>query len=638
MKLRHCGPKAKQSSTFKSIWIATSLPLLAMTNAAYATPSHCLTLYGDCKYRAGFTHFDYVNQNAPKGGAVKLAETGTFDSLNPFILKGVKAPAIAGLFESLMVQSGDEPLSMYGLIAESVDVAADGMSAEFTLRKEARWWDGAPITPEDVVFSFVTLRDKGDPTFKMLYGGINRVEKTGGHAVRFFFKDTKNRELPTIAAQMPILSKAYYEKVDFEKTTLEAPMGSGPYKVESVDPGRSIIYRLDRDYWAKNLPAMRGQYNFDTIRYDMYRDENVTLEALKAGEYDFRQEYIARNWATAYDAPAVNDGRIIKRLIENEVPQGMQAFMFNTRNPKFSDRRVREAIGLTMDYEWLNKTIFYGAYLRNKSFFENTDFEAKGLPDEKELTLLAPFDCQRVHGSWFRAQHSPISSSLTPDPRSPLPEYCLPPALFTSEFKNPITDGSGNNRPQLLKAQALLNEAGWKVVDGKRVNIAGEQLSIEFMLRQPTMERVIGPMRKNLERLGIASSIRMIDDSQYQKRIDTYDFEMVSVWLNRGVFFPGNEQMTLWHSSQADMKGGNNVAGIKNKAVDVALDALINAKNLDELKAAGRTLDRVLLWEHYVIPNWHSGGWRVAYWDKFGLPKTQARYNLCFQCWWIKNP
>jgi len=571
-----------------------------------ANPSQCLTLYGDCKYKPGFAHFDYVNPDAPKGGTVKLAETGTFDSLNPFILKGVKAPAIAGLFETLMVASYDEPQSMYPMVAETVDVAKDGGSATFVIREAARFSDGSKITPDDVAFSFVTLKDKGDPTYKILYTGIERVEKSGARSVTFYFADKKNRELPTIAAQMPILSKAYYDKVDFEKTTLTAPLGSGPYVVESVDQGRSIIYKLDPNYWGKNLPVMRGQYNFERIRYDMYRDENVTLEALKAGEYDFRQEYIARNWATAYDAPAVKDGRIVKRMIENEVPQGMQAFIFNTRRPQFSDARVREAIGLTLDYEWQNKAIFYGAYKRNKSFFENTDCEAKGLPSKDELKILEPFKDQ------------------------------LPPALFTTEWKNPVTDGSGNNREQLLKAQKLLDEAGWSVKDGKRVNAKGEQMHVEFMLRQPTMERVIGPMRKNLERLGISASIRMVDDSQYQKRIDVYDFDVVSVWLNRGVFFPGNEQMTLWHSTQADMKGGNNVAGVKNPAIDAALEALVNAKDLSSLQAAGRALDRVLLWEHYVIPHWHSGGWRVAYWDKFGLPKTQAKYNLCFQCWWVK--
>lgn len=573
---------------------------------AYAGASHCLALYGQCKYKPGFDHFDYVNPNAPKGGLVKLAEMGTFDSLNPFILKGVKAPSVQGLFESLMMASQDEPQSMYGLIAESANVAADHLSVEFLLRKEARFHDGTPITPDDVAFSFATLKEKGDPTFKILYAAISGCEKTGERTVKFTFTDATNRELPIIAASMPILSMAYYGKVDFEKTTLEPPVGSGPYKVGVVDPGRSITYTLDPNYWGKNLPVNKGQYNFD-IRYEMFRDENVSLEGLKAGAYDFRREYIARNWATAYDAPAVKDGRIIKREIPDMTPQGMQAFIFNTRKPYLSDRRVREAIDLTLDYEWVNKTIFYGAYKRNKSFFENTDFESKGVPEGKELELLKPF------------------------------ADILPPALFTSPFKNPITNGSGDARDNLLKADKLLTEAGWMVKDGKRVGADGKQMTIEFMLRQPTMERVIGPMRKNLERLGIASSIRMVDDSQYQKRTDTYDFDIVSIWINRGVFYPGNEQAALWHSSQADVKGGSNFAGAKSKAVDAAIDALLSAKDEQSLITAGRALDRILLWEHYVIPNWHSGAFRIAYWDKFGLPKVLPKYNLGFQTWWLKS-
>ena len=591
-----------------AFWIASSASgLLAMTSSATAAPSYCLSLYDTCKYPADFKHVDYVNPKAPKGGNVKLAEIGTFDNLNPFILKGVKAPDSSNLFESLMTQSLDEPQTMYGLVAETIDVAPDNSSAEFVMRKEARWHDGTAITPDDVVFSFTTLRDKGDPTFKILYTSIASCEKTGEHSVKFTFTDPKNRELPVIAAQMPILSKAYYTTHDFEKTTLEAPMGSGPYDVTNVEQGRTISYKHVENYWGKDLPINVGQYNFATIRYDMYRDENVALEALKSGDYDFRREYIARTWATGYDAPAVKDGRITKREIPDHTPQGMQAFIYNTRRDKFADARVREAIDLALDYEWENKTIFYGAYMRNASFFENTDFQAKGVPAGKELELLKPFAEE------------------------------LPPALFTKPFANPITDGSGNARESLLKAQKLLEDAGWAIKDGKRVNAKGEQLAIEFLLRQPTMERAIGPMRKNLERLGIASSIRIVDDSQYQKRTDEYDFDIVSIWINRGVFFPGNEQAALWQSSQADVKGGGNLGGIKNKAVDALLDALTKAKNKEEMLAAGRALDRVLLWEHYVIPNWHSGVFRVAYWDKFGLPDTVPKYNLGFMTWWVKE-
>ena len=570
-------------------------------------PSYCLSLYDACKYPADYKHFDYVNPAAIKGGSVKLAEVGTFDNLNPFILKGVKAPGIGDLFESLMVQSLDEPQTMYGLVAETITVPADNSYAEFVMRKEAHWRDGTPMTPEDVVFSFDTLKNKGDPTFKILYASVEKCEKTGDQSVKFTFTDTKNRELPLIVAQLPLISKTYYATHDFEKTTLEAPMGSGPYDVESVDQGRSIIYKKVDNYWAKDLPVTAGQFNFAHIRYDMYRDENVALEALKSGDYDFRREYIARNWATAYDAPAVKDGRIIKREIPDQTPQGMQAFIYNTRRDKFADARVREAIDLTLDYEWLNKTIFYGAYVRNASFFENTDFQAKGAPTGKELELLKPFEKE------------------------------LPPELFAGVYKNPVTDGSGNARDTLLKAQKLLEQAGWMIKDGHRVNDKGEALVIEFLLQQPTMERVIGPMRKNLERLGITSSIRIVDNSQYQKRTDEHDFDIISIWVNRGVFFPGNEQTALWNSSQADVKGGNNLSGVKSKVIDSLLDALTKAKNKEDLLAAGRALDRVLLWQHYVIPNWHSGVFRVAYWNKFGLPDTLPKYNLGFQTWWVKE-
>ncbi|MDX2074159.1 MAG: extracellular solute-binding protein [Alphaproteobacteria bacterium] len=590
---------------FFSIIVASVIGSSVIGSSAQAAPSHCLSLYDPCKYPANFSHFDYVNPDAPKGGSVKLADSGTFDSLNPFILKGVKAPAVSMIFDALMVSSLDEPQSMYGLIAESADLSADKSHIDFVLRKEARFHDGTPITADDVVFSFETLITKGDPTYRIMLAPVKSAQKIDARHVRFTL-DREVRESALIAASLPVFSKAYYSKVDFEKTTLEPPLGSGAYKVQSVDPGRAIIYERVKNYWAKNLPFARGQYNFDTIRYDLYRDENVALEAFKSGQYDFRREYVARNWAKAYDHPAVKDGRITKRDVPDMSPQGMQGFVYNTRKPTLSDRRVREAIGLAMDYEWLNKTIFYGAYKRNRSFFGNTDFESKGKPSKEELALLSPYKSN------------------------------LSPTVFEHEYAPPVTDGSGNPRENLLKAQALLNEAGWKVEGGKRMK-NGQPLTIEFMLRQPTMERVIGPMRKNLERLGITSSIRMVDDSQYQKRIDEKDFDIVSLWINRGLFYPGNEQVALWHSSQADVKGGNNLAGAKNPAVDAALAALIGAKNKGELVAAGRALDRILLWENYVIPNWQSASFRIAYWNKFGMPPTPPKYGLAFESWWIRS-
>ena len=577
-------------------------------STALAAPTHCLTLYGQCKYPKNFTHFDYVNPDAPKGGTVRMAETGTFDSLNPFILKGVKAPAIQGLYDSLMVASFDEPQSYYPLIAKKVDVAADASSASFTLNPNARWHDGTPITPEDVLFSLARFKEEADPAYRIYYTPLSRAEITGTHKVTFYFNEKGNRELPLVAAAMPILPKHYYDTVTFDGTTLTPPLGSGPYRINTVDAGRSLAYERVEDYWAKELPAIKGQYNFDRIQYEMYRDENVTLEAFKSNAYDFRQEYIARNWAMAYDSPALRQGKFIKTLIPSRIPQGMQGFIFNTRQVKFSDRRVREAIGLTMDFEWMNRTLFYDAYTRNRSYFQNTPFAATGLPDAGELTIVTP---HRKH---------------------------LPDSFFTEEYQIPETDGSGNARAMLIKAQNLLEEAGYVLKEGIRVDSrTSKPLTINFLLRQPTMERVIGAMRRNLKRLGIATTIRYVDDAQYQKRVEGFDFDIISVWLNRGIFFPGNEQMALWHSAQAMVKGGNNIAGVSHPAVDAALAALTSAKNLDELTTAGRALDRVLQWEHMIIPHWHSSGFRVAYWDKFGRPETQPPYNLAFQTWWVKK-
>ncbi len=588
-----------------------ALPLLLasfIATSASAAPQYYLTQYGEPKYAADFKHFEYADPKALKGGSVTLASPASFDSLNPFIVKGVPAPGIASIFQSLMTPSLDEPNTVYGLIAESVSVSADRTSAEFTLRQNPKpvWHDGTAITPEDVVFSFHTLKEKGDPAYQILYAPIAKVEKTGANSVRFTFSDTTNRELPIIAATMPILSKAYYTKQDFTKTTLEPPLGSGAYKVKSVDQGRRIVYERVKDFWAKDLPVNVGSANFDEIRFDIYLDETVALEAFKGGNVDFREEFIARNWATAYDFPALKEGKVIKRMIYNSVPTGMQCFVMNARKPYFSDRRVREAIALTMDFEWTNKTLFFDAYKRNSSYFMNTEFASSGLPDAAELALLEP----------FRAQ--------------------LAPRVFTTPFSPPVTDGSGNLRQQLIQADTLLKDAGWVVKDGKRVNATtGQPFTIEFLLNQQSMERVIAPMRKNLERLGIKATIRMVDDAQYIKRLETFDFDIISQWLNRQVYYPGIEQKSYWHSKQADVEGSLNYAGAKHPAVDALLEKVVGATDLETLRVAARALDRVLLSEHYVIPNWHSPAFRVAYWDKFQTPAVDPKFALGFGFWWV---
>ncbi len=581
--------------------------LPGFVHASDLKPQYYLNLFGAPKYAANFTHFDYADPKAPRGGVVKLESRESFDNVNPFILKGVKAPGALTVFDSLMAQALDEPETQYGLIAKSVVHDPQNRFVEFTLRKEARFHDGSPIAPDDVVFSFATLRDQGDPIYKVIYGPIAKVEKTGPDSVRFTFADPTNRELPIIAGGMPILSKAYYSTHTFNQTTLEPPLGSGAYRIKSVDQGRSIVYERVKDYWAQDLPVNKGGNNFDEIRYDIYRDETVALEAFKAGNYDFREEMLARNWASAYDFPALKDGRVVKRVIPNEVPQGMQCFVFNARRAKFADYRVREALDLALDFEWMNKTVFGGAYVRNRSFFGNTQFEAKGLPSKAELALLGPY------------------------------RKDLPPELFTQEYKEPATDGSGNNRDNLLKAGALLDAAGWVVKEGKRVNAkTGEKLTIEFMLVQPSMERIVAPLRKSLERLGIDAGIRIVDDSQYQKRLDGKDFDVISQWFNRNVFYPGFEQKSLWHSSQADIPGSINYSGAKSPVVDALVEKIVTAKGLPELTAAARALDRVLSFEHYVIPHWRFQGYRVAYWNKFGMPKVDPKYALGFGYWWVK--
>ncbi len=590
-------------------WGTGILCMLCFAANAHAVPKHALTLFGEPKYKAGFTHTDYVNPSAPKGGTLKLASPGSYDSLNPFILKGIAAPGISLIYESLMTKSLDEPLTYYGLIAESVDVAEDNTSATFRLRKNAHWHDGKPIIADDVLFTYEALTTMGHPAYRVLLAPIQSVKKINDHTVEFTFADPTNRENATTAASMTVLPRHYYQSVPFDKTTLEPPLGSGPYKISTVDQGRSITYERAEEYWGKTLPIRVGTHNFERVRYDIYRDETVSLEALKSGQYDVREEYIARNWATAYDIPAIERGELKKEMVPHQVPRGMQAFLFNQRKAKFQDRRVRRAISLAMDFEWMNETLFYGAYDRSNSFFQNTQFMATGTPKGDELALLEPH------------------------------RDALPPALFTEPYIQTPTDGSGHARGRLIEAQSLLKEAGWVMgEDGQRTHEdTGELLTVEFLMRQRTFQRVITLMQKNLKRLGVASTFRYVDDAQYQKRIDDRDFDIINIWWNLGVLFPGNEQISYWHSSQADVAGSNNLSGTDSVVIDALLDRLIAASTLEELRASARALDRTLLWEHAVIPHWHLAFWRLAYWDRFGKPDIQPPYDIGIMTWWAKD-
>jgi microcin C transport system substrate-binding protein len=585
-----------------AVAIGQTMPARAADQRAVV--SHGLSIYGDLKYGPGFKHFEYADPDAPKGGDVRLAAIGTFDNLNPFILKGVPAAGITQLFETLTASSADEPSSEYGLVAESMEVPPDRSWVTFTLRPEARFHDGSPITAEDVVWTFQTLKTKGHPVYRSYYAQVAKAEVVGPRKVKFTFGPGENRELPVITGQLPVLSKAYWSKRDFEKTTLEPPLGSGPYKVEAVDAGRSIVYRRVKDYWGAKVPARVGHNNFDSIRYDYYRDGTVALEAFKAGQFDFRSENSAKNWATAYNTPALSQGLIKKEAIPNQVPTGMQGYVFNTRRPIFQDRRVREALGYAFDFEWDNKNLFFGAYVRTKSYFSNSELASSGLPSPEELKVLEP----------LRAQ--------------------LPPAVFTKSYDPPKTDGTGDIRANLKEALALLKEAGWTVQGQKLVNAKNEPMQFEVLLDDPAFERITLPFVKNLERLGITARVRTVDTAQYQNRTDNFDFDMiVGSWGES--LSPGNEQTDFWGSERASIPGSRNLAGVRDPAVDKLIALLISAPDREGLIARTRALDRALLWNFYVIPHYHIQNFRVAYWDKFSRPRVGPKYALGFDTWWV---
>ncbi len=565
---------------------------------------HGIAMHGTTKYGPDFTHFDYVNPDAPKGGTARMAAIGTFDSLNPFILKGTAAAGIGAIHDTLMANSGDEAFSEYGLIAKSIEVPADRSWVIFNLHEEARFSDDSAITADDVIFSFDTLSHKGHPFYRAYYASVAEAEKLGPHRVRFSFKPGENRELPLILGQLPVLSKAYWTAADFEKTTLEPPVGSGPYTVAELDPGRSITYRRNPEYWARSLPVRRGTNNFDVIRYDYYRDNTVALEAFKAGEYDFRRENSSKNWATAYDFPAVEDGRVKVEEIPNDVPTGMQGFAFNIRRSMFMDRGVRWALAHAFDFEWSNKNLFYGAYERTKSYFSNSELASRGLPLGRELEIL-----NRYRG-------------------------LVPEEAFTQPYEPPSTKDR-RLRDNLREALRLLEQAGWMVRNGQLMNLeTGEPMEFEILLVSPDFERVALPFAKNLERLGIKANVRTVDTAQYQNRLDNFDFDMVVAGIGQSLS-PGNEQRDFWGSESANTPGGRNLIGIVDPVVDELVELVIAAPDRESLVARTRALDRVLLWGHYVIPHWHIRHFRVAYWDKFDRPAITPEYDLAFDTWWV---
>lgn len=582
--------------------------LAAVNAAAVAAPSVALG-YAP-KYPAGFDHFDYVDPNAPKGGELLLSGFGNFDSFNPFILKGVSVDGLGALvLEPLMVQSADEPYSLYAHLAEDIQLADDGLSVTFRLDPRARFSNGDPVLAEDVKFSFDTLKsDKAHPQFRFYWADIRQATVLDERTVRFDFVK-QNPELHLIAAQMQVFSRKWVDGQVFDKLTRTPPIGSGPYTVEKYRLGKDITYVRNPDYWARDLNTRRGMFNFERVTYKYYNDETVQLEALKAGEFDFTLVLNSKQWARDYTGPQFEDGRIVKEELKHSNNAGMQGFVMNTRRDKFKDRRVRRALALAFDFAWSNRNLFYDQYTRCDSYFSNSELAARGLPEGAELALLEPFRDR------------------------------LAPEIFKQQWTPPDTSESGALRRHLREAKALLEEAGWKVRDGRLRNAAGETFDIEVLLVQKGFERILAPYAHNLRKLGIEMKYRTVDMSLYIQRRRTFNFDMMVAGFSQSQS-PGNEQFGMWHSSSADQEGSNNLAGIKDPVVDALVEKIVYAPDRQALIAATRALDRVLLYGEYVVPNWYIATHRVAYWDKFDHPKTLPLYyeaeSWVLQAWWRK--
>lgn len=573
---------------------------------------HAMSLLGAPKFGPDFKNFDWANPAAPKGGVVRLWAMGAFDSLNPFTIKGNPAVGIEALvYDRLMVSSPDEPSTEYGLIAEWVSHPADYSSVTYGLRAAARFHDGKPITPEDVVFSFDELK-KSHPHYGFYYKDVVKAEVVGPREVKFTFDQKGNRELPQIVGELPILPKHWWtakgaggEARDLSRSSLEVPLGSGPYRVKEVDPGRGIVYERVKDWWAKDLPVSVGQWNFDEVRYTYYRDRVPAFEAFKAGQIDFWAESSAKAWATAYDFEALAKGQVKKEEIAVERVAPMQAFVMNLRRPQFQDVRVRKAFNLAFDFEWANKNLFFDQYRRVASYFDNSELAARGLPQGLELKFL-----EEVKGS-------------------------VPPEVFTEEWKNPVNAGPQDMRKHMSEASKLFAEAGYTLKNNVLVDAKGRELTAEFLIVQPDFERVVLPYKTALERLGVKASVRVVDSAQYQRREDSRDFDIIVDNFPQSLS-PGNEQRDFFGSASADRDGSRNTPGIKNPAVDKLIDRVIYATSREELVAATRALDRVLLWNFYVVPQWHSPYERVAAWDMFGRPAKLPSQAISFnRVWWI---
>ena len=537
---------------------------------------------------------------------MKFGSYGSFDNLNRVAFKGSKAAGLGYVNDTLMRRVWDEAFSLYGLIAEKVELPEDRSSITFYLNSNATFHDGSPITRDDVLFSLETFQTKGTPNQKKTYGKVIKTELIGNDGIKMIFENNEDKELPLIIAGfLPIIPKKFYENLDVTKTFLDIPLGSGPYQIDSLDPGRQIKYKRVENYWAKDLPVNKGLYNFDTIIYDYYKDSNVLVEAFKVGEYDFRREYNVRRWLSEYDFKAVQNGKVILTEMNNDRPVGMNGLVMNTRRDIFNNRNVRLALSYAYDHEWINKTIYQNAYVRTDSYFDNSPLASSGLPSKNELELLNVWKDE------------------------------IPAEVFTETFTPPFTDGSGNDRKNLLKAKEILEKEGWNVENGKLFK-DGQEFKFEFLIVSPSDEKIALAYQSNLKKLGITMDVRTVDSSQYQERLLSYDFDMIKRYWGVSLS-PGNEQQFYWGSEVGKKDGSRNYPGIDSPVVDALIEKLINASNRQELTTAIHALDRVLLWGHYVVPLYHSNKDRIAYWDFFEYPDEIPLYGIVIESWWINK-
>jgi microcin C transport system substrate-binding protein len=585
--------------------------LLLLNSAVPAFSAHGISINGTLKYPKDFKQFDYTSPNAEKGGTIVLHDIGSFDKMNPFTLKGTEPFGLDMLvFEPLAQSSLDEPLAKYGLLAKDIEVAADKMSVVFTLNENARFSDKSPVTSEDVAFSLEMLKsDKVHPLYSYYYHDITGSDILDRLRIRLKFARA-NRELPMIASEIPVMSKKFYSQHPFDGGgTLVSPVGSGPYVVESFDPGKTITYRRNDAYWAKDMPVRKGMYNFDTIKVDYYKDPIVAVEAFKAGDFDFLSVNIAKQWARDLTGPRFENGEIIKKIFPHENNAGMQGFVMNTRRAIFHDRRVRQALGLALDFEWTNKSLFFDLYTRSNSFFSNSYLAATGLPSALELQYLQGF------------------------------KKDLPPEVFTTPLTPPDTNGRGGLRANLQQAKTLLAEAGWSAKDGILKDTKGNPFRFEILLVSQAFERVIAPYANNLKKLGIQVDYRTIDPALYVDRLQNFDFDMIVHTYGQSLS-PGNEQRNFWHSESAKTKGSQNLAGVSAPVTDFLVEKIIYAQDQEELTAACKALDRVLWYEYYVVPNWYMKGYMLAYYNKFSQPNDIPKYYNQYQLlmtWWKKQ-